>query len=353
MGRKKLWTLYDAKCLMAKIDPSYDLYCGQITAKEMKILKLQEDRHVPTYQFKDIMWDIVNNIKKQILENGLPYTEEWTNPRGTKVIYKTFNYEVEVPKDIIRRLAPLDGIRIVAHIKRFFLENERDAADDSLITILKKTALNGTSHLSKAEIANGSLNNAIIDVDGFMVNDWLYNENILNVLHHELTHAYDEYISQRKFSQDNHLHNYLTCTGYERVQELCSSDDPMTKIFANMLYRFFYDTEMNALLSQLYSEMAQFEPNKISIWDNLRRTKTWRRYEQSRDALNKLKSFNDWGKWNEWKNYIGLQGLTPQEYKDEVIDLIEYNLKRFVRRMGGTATLWLDENSEYKTVIIS
>jgi hypothetical protein len=347
MRKKHVSTLYETKCLMSKIDPTYKLYCGKITKKEMKILRLDEKRHVPTVPYNGIIMEIFNYVENEIVNGNIPYKDVILTAKDN--IYKSRKYTIQIPSDVIQNLGELSNIKITIDVTRVFV----DDVNDEIITLIKQTISSGGTNVEKASLTDdGKLKNSDMFVKGYMINDTLMSQPLKNTLHHELTHAFDEYISLSKFKSGNDVYNQLLDMGYFNIIQMCKSQDEVTKKFANLLYRFYVPTEMNASLSQLYSEMQQFSPDRNKIWDYLRRTNVWKRYEEGREFFNWLKSFDDWDKWEEWMEGIGIGEMTPQEFKKEIIEILEYNFRNYIRRLGGTATLWLDENCEYKTNII-
>ena len=348
MKKKHVPTLYEAKCLMSKIDPTYNLYCGQITKKEMEILRLDEKRHVPTVPYNTLITEIFNYVEEVILKGDTPFEKRIIVINKTGEVYNSNNYSILIPQDLIKDLGPLSNVEIMIKVTRVFV----DKVNDEVITLIKRQIANGDAKVVDSNLKNNKIEKTSVFVDGYMINDNLLKQPLRNTLHHELTHVYDEYISLSKFKEGNDVYNQLVDMGYFRILQMCQSQDEITKKFANLLYRFYTPTEMNAMLSQLYSEMQQFTPDKNRIWDYLRRTNVWKRYEEGRETFNWLKSLNDFSKWKEWMGLIGIGGMSPQDFKMQLIEILDYNFRDFIRRLGGTATLWLDENCEYKTNII-
>lgn len=251
-----------------------------INENENKTIKLFEKQGVAAFRYNNVIKEIVNFIKKQFS--------------------KTKSSNIIVPQHISNKIDMLENPKIIVNIVNNY---DADFLSGSGTTILNNSKLN----------LNNKLENITIKITAYSYNDILYIRTLTNSLYHELNHCYEFY--KRLINGEDYYEfpQKLFTNNHYKYLEL--SSNKITNYIKLVLYRLFFKTEYNALISSVYPDLLEYGTNKNNYREDLKNVQAFIIYEKIKNNIHILDDLTE-DDWNDLMFFCNNEEATNNSFGD-------------------------------------
>lgn len=328
-----------------QVDSSYLLsesehqrYEDKLTNEEKRVVSLVEERGVYGFKYANII-DKICDYLNQCLHINTP-TEHYLYVNGNFQC-KADRYIINVPASVTKGIDIFEELTISATISNLItndsIEDTLYGSGSGIYTIKRYDKLTNAGKLPTSDIK----------LTGYAINGKIVSHTIVTSLYHEINHAADNYNRLKKYKNANLFDEYEKMD-FDTVFRLSQSTDELDKALGTILYRLFVNSEKNALITSVYTDLKSMQSLRSNFVRDITKTKAYIVYEQIKNTyLPKLNKLTD----NDIEKYVRLLKLpTSVLNKNNFLDSIKrktnFLLGDFLKRIGKTATLYYDENEE-------
>ena len=298
---------------------------------EKKTNSLVEERGLAAIPHKEVVNKILNYCQKQTcdLKAG---------------DYKSF----VVPHQIVKTIDIVENLEIEVNIT--------DVTEDH--------SFNGSGMVSlKNHVGwnNNKIDYAKIVIKAYSYNGILFDRTILSSLYHELNHLYDMWHDLSKTGNLSRIGKSLKKTGDIRRCVITNDDDTNSLIY-EIVYRLFSETELNALISNVYGDLQGMKSIRKDFGGDLKKTKAYMIYNVLKKKLSSIyqEISRDEQQIIKLRTYLETNGifLNPYGYSEraylkEFVRKTTYLLRRLYKGIGRVASLYYDTiEFEYPDVVV-
>lgn len=251
-----------------------------INENENKVVKLFEKQGVAAFRYNNIIKEIINYVKKEFSIN-----------KSSNII---------IPQHILDKIDMLENPKIIVNI----IDNKNaNFLSGSGNTILNNSKLN----------SNNKIENIVIKITTYSYNDILYIRTLTNSLYHELNHCCEFY--KRLINGEDYYEfpQKLFTNNHYRYLELSSNN--ITNYIKLILYRLFFKTEYNALISSVYPDLLEYGTNKNNYKEDLKNVQAFIIYEKIKNNIHILDDLTD-DDWNDLMFFCNNEESTNNSFGD-------------------------------------
>ena len=251
-----------------------------INENENKVGKLFEKQGVAAFRYNNVIKEIINYVKKEFSKNKIS--------------------NIIIPQHILDKIDMLENPKIIVNI----IDNKNaNFLSGSGNTILNNSKLN----------SNNKIENIVIKITTYSYNDILYIRTLTNSLYHELNHCYEFY--KRLINGEDYYEfpQKLFTNNHYRYLELSSNN--ITNYIKLILYRLFFKTEYNALISSVYPDLLEYGTNKNNYKEDLKNVQAFIIYEKIKNNIHILDDLTD-DDWNDLMFFCNNEESTNNSFGD-------------------------------------
>ena len=278
------------------------------------IVKLVEERGVAAYKYNDTIGRILNYIQNRISLNG--------SKHNTKITFDIPSY----------------------YLKEFkFLHEPIIEVTNTDVTDHNVTFENGTGectiHPDYTKIVNGKLCNVLVKIRCFSIMNELVDKTFLNVLYHELNHAYDIFKDYERNGNIERFNNDRL-----RAYSPQINTEKENVYWKEVFYRLFSSTELNGLIASVYGDLQGIKSVRKNFHKDYKETLAFKAYEFfTRNLKYALERTDD----ESLKRIINKipHPIKSDNINDIKVHVMDYVLKRcakLLRGIGRAASLYYD-----------
>lgn len=214
-----------------------------------------------------------------------------------------------------------------------------DWAKEFVLWIEVKNEEEDAEYLDKKTI----INNGIVEIVfiRIRVNPFRHNEALISqYLYHELNHCKDDI--QRKLNNNPSLDDALN-GGNIKYQEAYANMRDENEFVAYppyLIYNLFADTELNAYVSQFYSELEDSNTTRNQFSGFFSKSFAFKRYRGFLDIISFLEKTKGWE--NNAMSYFNQNFKSIPSFKSWFLGRAKYKASKFYKKLCKVADLYYD-----------
>ena len=299
----------------------------QLKEVEKKVITLVESRGVAAFPYRKNISNIIEYINKEF-SNG--------------------NTEFTIPKKLTVGIDFIDDLEI-----KILINNNEQAEFSSG---------GGNAVINNQQTLNefGKLPRVDIEINGFSYKGILYQRTLTNSLYHELNHVYQAFIELKKYggriNTTNLYYDIQKLRSESEVNNL-TSNSQVNNILNMVIYRLFIDTELNALISGVYGTLDAIDSKRENFKEDIKQTQAYYVYYQLNKIKYELINYLTEEQLRDFYLILRKNGININSYnnsihaiKRAIYQKINFNLKRLIKGIGSTASLYYDHAEEVNEI---
>lgn len=200
-----------------------------------------------------------------------------------------------------------------------------------------------TKHIT---LIGGKLYGVVIKIHTYSVMNQLVDRTFLNVIYHELNHAYDAF---KNAEVKGNMFRYT----YDVQRQNWTDNIDLNEYWKELFYRYFSNTEFNALVASVYGDLKSMKSERKNFHNDYKKTFAYTSYSfytsTIRNVLKRMKNNELFIIINRMKN----NGIPCRINTNDENEVRRYLLKyvlnkcaKLLRGIGRVASLYYDREED-------
>lgn len=302
---------------------------NEFLSNEKKIVNLVEERGVAATPYREPIKQIVTYVRKYINNLDKDFGEK-------------FDITIKIPDEITKKINFIETLDIYVYITNV-----------TSLSYFNSTGGGGSYFkYDNDRIIDEKLNQGIIIVFGYCFRGMLIERTLTNSLIHEINHYYDAYNDLKSNTKYSRMIKQIDKSSIRNIDYFETDDE--NKLFEQIVYRLFSETEFNALVSSVYGDLMGFHSTRENFQEDIKKTQAYCVYKNILINYKYLYSLINENNFGKIKTLFNTHNINVNPYNQGIKSFVnelerktKYLLKKLLSGIGRAASVYYDDN-EFK-----
>lgn len=296
--------------------------------KKRNLVTLVEERGVAAIMFRNMAEKILQDASKKASEAYLKGFLSKTNP-----------LEYTVSKDLIPNVSFAQNFVVRVQVTEYGNEAYDYSGSGSAYGRYMPW------------LVDKKLYYAEMNLNCFSDKGKIVNRQIKLNFYHEMNHLLDRYFRLLHTNNDESFRETAQLSNTGNNGEIYSDIKIYNSTIKDLIYRLLSDTEINALVAQIYGDLDGMGSKRENYRKDIKETVTYiiysrlkNNYEAAIDSMNTKQTLDLMKDLKPFK--ITFKTQNPEIFKNRLKELIAKKLNKLYRRMCAAASCWYDSSEK-------